>query len=600
MLFLQLVMILIITIDALTHPHLIKLSPAKSWLDSKILILRNHFRSPYGSLTLITTLLLLLTSMGIRYYTPISDFDDKMYRASTPLYWTQNKSIFRFPTANERKNVFLMGTGFINLWPSLFQLSEQNTRVFYWLGYPLLVIYLLAFAYVFSKNVTLSATIGLLFTSTPIVSSYFTHTMIQESWGAIVLLCYGYFLFASVRVHEPSMLQKLLFSLGLTAGLLPFMKLSFAYFLIPIIASLFIYHRHVRRIVMITVGLLISIILSGYLFLSVQNFGLYGSPFGTIEFQRTHRSELSLSQIRTNSSRFIALLFEFPWFSSYITKRYTETTLPIATFLGANTPLSMENEDDWIGQYAYSLASPNQNFSLGGILWLAIIFLTIVHIVLGYKTHSLSKERVVTFFFILAVFVFVVDSRWAEGSNIPCRHLISAYALFIGCSVFYANQLLFLYRRGVGILFLVLLFFSSSQLFLSNMNILDSWWNQDLITTNSHRFVNMWPYPDSLLINATPTTYLLVESQDSNDYPLFWYDGYQHNTVHLISGDEDQPLEKLALTIKQRALKTGSSHIILYDQSNELAQILEKEMPDSTIDVPPSDVSLTIVQLKLR
>ena len=71
-----------------------------------------HIQCSFPSIILLITILFFLVLSGwLRALTPTLSFDDVAYRASAPMHWIQNQSIFRFPTLVEHKNVFLFGTG---------------------------------------------------------------------------------------------------------------------------------------------------------------------------------------------------------------------------------------------------------------------------------------------------------------------------------------------------------------------------------------------------------------------------------------------------------------------------------------------------------
>ena len=73
---------------------------------SKIKLLNIDY---FEYLLISVVFLTIFSSFLIRFFTPTSDFDDKMYRSSAPLIWINNQSMFRDNFHNQNMNIFAMG-----------------------------------------------------------------------------------------------------------------------------------------------------------------------------------------------------------------------------------------------------------------------------------------------------------------------------------------------------------------------------------------------------------------------------------------------------------------------------------------------------------
>lgn len=558
-----------VLLDLWKNPLKVTLPATHTAFKTSAMLFKKSFDHSYVWLTTYLITILLLSSFGIRLTTPVSNRDDKMYRISAPLYWTQEKSIFRFPTLNERKNTFLMGSGLITLWPGVFHTSERTIQMFYWIGFPILTLLLLAFCLQFTKSSSVIATILLSFISAPLIFTYFTDSHVQELWLSAILLSYAHYLFSFAQSDNPP--KRLSILLGISFILLPFLKLSALYYVISLFGVVILYHRQTRHIFWILAGALFGFILSGFFILSIQNTIIYGSPLGSKDFQQSHRAALSLEEAHTNIARFTSTLLEIPLISTVLSRGYTERIEPLVQFIGAKRVLTDEKTQLWIGVYNFDVPVPNRYFSLGGVFWLFVICASVIYAAKHISPNApFSKRNMVVLLFIVSIIIEIIDVRWADRSGVPYRHLLAAYALMLGCVTIYTNYYGTAVVRFIASLCILLSILSATQLLFFNINELDKWWMTPEKIAPAQMDQTIWPYPKDIL--KPGNTYLLVETQDTIDYPLY----SNNNHVEYIHSAPNVSASEYAHRIIRRAKEIHATYIVLFNQENDLIAQLEK------------------------
>jgi len=486
-------------------------------------------------LIIILTLILLL-SLLIRNKSPVYQFDDKMYRASTPLFWIQNKSVFRFETFNQRKNVFLYGSGLVYMWPMLFQVNENIALILYWLAFPLSILVIYYFSEFFTNKVTVRLFSAVIYAITPIIFEYYSYSLVQESWLGLLLLSSVYFLFLDLKSESKT--KEISICVGLILGLLGFIKLT-GWFYFPIFLLSYFYvfkYKAINKLKYVFIGFIISFFITGNFLAVYQNIKLYSSPFGSVGFQQEHLSDRSLKTIKIQAARIPFLFLEFPVFSKYLTEKVENFFQVNSKILGATAFLVKENENWWIGKYQYDLSPINKRFSVGGIIW----FFSPLVVLYFYKKNSkmnINYFVYLTFFSIVILQLFI--TKWAEGSDVPSRHLLSSY--LIACSFFPLIFSLFdkYLSRKISYIFLCLLLIISMQRLLFEIENLDKLLKPSLDPSPDRiTKTQQYPYEDFLNWLEEPTSFLVEELPATQDYSLFWYKGSPQNKVYLTYNSE--------------------------------------------------------------
>ena len=532
--------------------------------------IRKYFPyQPFNFLTVMMCLCIfffLLSSLVLRTHTSLLDFDDNQYRASTPLYWVQNQSIFRFQTANQRKNIFILGSGLIYLWPNLFHLPQESGNLVYWLAFPLtsIAIYLLAGDFTKQRELKLLNVFVLI--SSPIFFYFSTYTLIQESWLGLILISFIYFLITDIRTSKQK--KSASFWVGTSLAVAVFIKITGIYYMPALLIYFLIKENRLKRILCVSAGFLLGLFLSGTVVLTIQNIQLYGSFLGTKEFYQAHEAHFSELQITTHLKRLPFLFLDFPLFSSSLTHIAQQKINALAQTMGASATLPEEDTAWWWGKYTYRLTYPNTVYSVNGIIWVSLIFYCFILCVRKIRKREFIPKEYVIFILISGAWVVeVLTIRWAEGANLPYRHLLSAFCL--GISFF---CLFFPKKYSRLTLAFVFIFFVISGLppLLKELGKLQN------IDKNYSAPMQEAYYPSFLDTIQQPISYLLVEEQNTRDYPFFWLHSQQLNRVYLFNPvHRDGPV--FISEIISEGSRTGATYIVVPHLSQQNSNLLIQE-----------------------
>ena len=490
---------------------------------SKIKVLNIDY---FEYLLISVVFLTIFSSFLIRFFTPTSDFDDKMYRSSAPLIWINNQSMFRDNFHNQNMNIFAMGSGLIYLWPNLFQLGDQAATVLYWISFPLVTAYIYVFSGEFTKSKKIKLICVLLYISTPATMHYFTNTLVQEGWLTLILLSYGYFIMVNLKNEKNT--EFIL--LGIILGVLLFLKINTLVFVVCL--SVFLFKREFfRKYMLILLGFFISVTLSGYLLLFTQNVIIYQNPFGTKDFIDYHRSFISPRQILIYTFRIPFALFEPPVFSYELGKKINNLVNTVAERIGV-TYILPDEEKYSQGMSKYSLDIPNRKFSLIGLAWFFIIFFSLIKIAKNRHSNTI----VINFIFLLfsfGAYIQVITLKWMEGSFIPYRHLISTLGVITGLFAVYLERNFKSISKVIQTILIMLLLFSSTERILINKDMLDQIFMEENLTDKNRDKKFLFPFEIFLMFLDKPTSILLIGEEETPMSPLFWYKGKNVNRVFM-------------------------------------------------------------------
>lgn len=496
---------------------------------------------------LIAICVVLVGVVGyFRYVIPNYHFDEMSYRASAPLHWIENKSMNRFPTENERKNVFIMGSGMVYMLPLVFGGSEVTGRIIYFAAYPLLLIVTYLFLSYVTEDITVRLLSVVIIASTPLFMILSASTLVQETWLAVVGVCYLYFLYSDLASNNKNVALSCM--AGVSLAVLIFIKISAWVYITPLLLYVFLIRKVKNKLWVVLCSFTVTLLATGFFTYLYQNILLYGHPFGSLSFRSIHLADISFIQLLTHAVRFPFLFIEPPLFSLDVSVMVGQIGNSVATFFGATRLLPME-EQNWTGNYYYSLPVPNQHFGLAGCLILIGIIYCLV-IILRRKIPSRQQNILVNIFLLLVTgsFIQVLVTRWAQIADIPYRHLLSfvltsSFAVSIVLSVLRKRR----YLYGIVIAYIVLS--SVWEIVQFYLTVSPRHVYMTGVSNNDSLFY-LTSYTGYIAQLDKPKSFLVVDHSVLLDLPLFWYKGQYRNSIHLIqqqSDSVDQYVQRIAV-----------------------------------------------------
>lgn len=379
--------------------------------------------------------LLLVTSLIYSFQIPLEDYVDYLYRASAPLHWVQNGSIFRFQTVDERKNILLMGSGLIYFWPNLFISGEKIAKLFYWTAFPLTCLLLFLFIKRFTDNIFKAIAGVSLFVSTPIIFNFFTTSLIQETWLSSLIISFVYFLIESIK-EKTNRKYLLLGIVGVSFSLLIFIKISSVFLSLTLLIYLFEYPRLLWKNMSVVFGwFLIGGIFSGLFLLLYQNYMIYKNPFGSDELRNLAVStDNTIQKYWTRTSRIPFVYMEFPTYSKNISSYLEGNLRELTTLVGADNTIinksTGENEP-----YKYHLTPKQIHFSIGGLLILIAFVRIFLAKILKEKTLIRRDVGVILVLLFISLTMELNTFLWQESFILPYRHLLAYYSVLLAISL---------------------------------------------------------------------------------------------------------------------------------------------------------------------
>ena len=521
----------------------------------------------------------LLTAIGVtlgasfclRAVTPTVSFDDVVYRASTPLYWIQHNSIFRFPSTMEHKNIFLYGTGVLHMWPNLFQAGELVTNLLFWTAFPIITFLIYIVCSLFTKNRNYIFLTILLFITAPIIFRNATMILIQEMWLGVILLSCMYTIINIFQTKQT--LSPLVWGyLGFSFGILPLIKPTGWFY--TALLLLFVKKKFIKRIPIILTGFLISIIVSGYLLLLSQNYYLYGSPGGSKSFTTIHTAALSFKQLYIHTIRLPFLFLKLPCYANTCFSSIDNGVQKTVSFIHADTLLDKEDTENWIGAFQYTLADPDKNFGIGGIIWFFLILLSLSDLYsLIIKKKSLSIDQLLLLSITGIVLIQLYLIRWEDHSGVPYKHLIGVFAItMLFCYRLCTYIDTRIYRYGSTIICIGMLLLSI-PLFTNTMQSIYTWTHNPTIEMIHAMRLQENPYNNLLPTIPSHSNILIIEPFNAPDYQLFASNTNQWNNVYLYTIPFDNIDEHTIQDMHQQVVMNNIQYIFIQDHS-ELIQVL--------------------------
>jgi len=497
----------------------------------------------------------IIFSYLLRRHVPTSLFDEIAYRASAPLYWIQHKSIFRFTSVIQHKNVFIYQSGIVYMWPILMHAGENVANVFFWSLYPATIILIFLLSRRFTTKLSIQILPPLLYAIAPIIFKNYSTSLSQELLLAPMLLSATYFLLESL--NNKAISQRIFILLGIIFGLLPQIKPTASAYLILGLPLYTIPTGRSKIFLYLSIGMLSSFILTGYIFILVQNTRLYGTPGGTTEFIQDHTASVSMYQLITHLKRIPFTFLKIPCYSSTCTSGIDSFMQLLSSKSGATNILRDEDTiPPTIGIFTYTSNDLDRNFGFGGIALCVILLLSCVDLTRTIiKKTPLSKIQLLQLSFTATFLVQILFTRWQDLRGVPYRHVIALFAL--GC-VFSTR----IFQRIKAKLPLVIqyiligcILLTTAKLFSKSINSIHELINPD--TSNTMGIIHPEPplYLDFLSKITAPSCILLIEPFGIPDYPFFWFNNQPINRVYL-SADLSNLSETEAYSYLNKTIKS--------------------------------------------
>ena len=527
-------------------------------------------------------IIIIETSLISRLTIPVVHFDDLMYRGSTPLHWIQNKSILPFETLNERKNVYLYGSGLIYMWPLIFNVHEKIAQIFYWLSLPLGVVFFQIAFKAISNRRRLRLMITLLFVTSPYIFSFFSKSLIQELWITTTLLSYIYYIFTLLTTKEKLEIKNLSLLIGITSLTLVMIKINtLVYLLLPflVLKGLKNYWFIAKKII---VTFIFLFLISGYSYTVFNNWQHFGSPLGSNGFRKITVAIFSPKQIATHLIRLPFIFFDPPVFSKKASETLNLSMNTLASYVDANYVLPGEEQKNWISSFKYKNIWPNERCGLAGIATFLIFWAAMGKFIFTKNSHSKLLVN-----FSALVIAQILYIRWAEGSLLPYRHLLSVIPIFLLFSDFIFPQIKSKkYQKIIPIIIATTLIIVIIPFHLSVITTLKE--NRVFYDSFKKKTSQIQAKDEKL-----PQPRLLIfEDQNFTDYFFFFNNGYQKNKVFLFTERWKYNNKDLENKITEIIKNQDINYLVFNDTDVELAKVLSVFGTTEMIHQGPNHTSI--------
>jgi hypothetical protein len=460
--------------------------------------------------------MMLLTGLE-KLFLPVSNIDDRMYRASRAGYWLQERTLALPDLHNDRLTAFPPGGSLPFFWAILFTRDEIAGQVAMWLAYPLVAAGL--FVLLREARLSRAASVlgALVYCFTPIVLLH-TRGVQPEQWFALFTVGCGFWVLRAARGRRCAAVAAVgwaclfaVLAVNVRATALPLVVM------VLLLAPLLAKGRRLRATACGVAGGAVALAFSGLGLILVNNVRLYGAPFGSPSFRRVHTSDVSLRQLRTHAGRAIVVLMEPPLLTSERARRgWEDLSNRVLDGLGADQWLPHE-EEVWPGHWVPQAKRVAENYSLPGWLWLPGLAVALAGALWRFARRPGGRFRwrpapllaLLSTPFFLAV---VLGVRWM---GLMPRFWIAPYALGVAVlAILFAGAAR--RRRWVGCVgvALVLIFAIPAAWVRAR-----SFWT-DVTHPPAEEAIDE-PYAEPLARIPDGSRILLAAGQSARDYPLF-------------------------------------------------------------------------------
>ncbi|HEX8521666.1 MAG TPA: hypothetical protein VF669_05365, partial [Tepidisphaeraceae bacterium] len=310
-----------------------------------------QFRATWSMRLMLTAMLLMAAVTGIeRFVLPVSHIDDRMYFASRAAYWMQNRSALHFDTHNQRQIIFPIGATVPFFWPLLFTRSEAAGQLVFWLAYPLLGpgIYLVLRQVRASRVVATTGALLLMFTPQVLAQTRGAHS---ELWVALFSVGTAYWALAAWTSEHQRVRNLALAAVFATVAVstrITAMPLLVSVLIMPMVIGA---RGRGRAFAGAVAGLILGIVLSGWLLTLIENGRVFRNPLGPAPIRRLHTADHGLRQLTVHTARFLVTIYEPPLLATHdAVAAYPQEVNRLMERLQLGVPLPGEG-DRWPGPY---------------------------------------------------------------------------------------------------------------------------------------------------------------------------------------------------------------------------------------------------------
>jgi len=394
------------------------------------------FKKPKKKLGLILLTLIgiiIFLSLTRRILTPIFHLDVLRYHASRVLYWSQHKSLFFYPTNNDRQLIFPFGSELIFSWGVLFIKTEFIARLIYWLAFPLLAIGTFTILMVLGTSLIISLLGVAVVISMPVVFNYGI-TLKPLIWTILFSLGIGYW---SIRIYDTSVRNRNVIFWFATYCVLAVNTKTVNLIAIPAgtvaILVIILFHKYYenkkfyfrKTLTEFVIYVTIILLISGLGLLFVSNLIYFNHPLGSDSRRSESIADFSFYQIYVHTVRFGAILLEIPtpWYDDKLIRHIGNKLIH---FINADKPLPKELNWHMVGHYKYRYSVPNdfssyaRSFGIAGFLYILMI-MSSIKIIKNKNSLKRISGYLIIFTFLLLTTLYI--PRWMTNSGATRRFL---------------------------------------------------------------------------------------------------------------------------------------------------------------------------------
>jgi hypothetical protein len=450
-----------------------------------------------------------------QFFLPVSNIDDRNYRAARAAYWLQDHTLILHDLNNDRDIAFPPGGSLPFFWAILFSRSETAGLIATWLAYPLVACGMVTLLREMKLSRAISLIGALVLCFTPIVLLQ-TRGLAPEMWLVLMTIGCGFWCVRAFRsraiaagaIAASSIFAVLAINVRTTAIPLLVIVLIFA-LLLPGM-------NRRRALAGAILGGMLALVFSGLGLILLNNMHEFGHPLGSSAFRHVHEADFGPVQLRTHFGRMIVALIDPPLVPDLRWRiRLEDFDHQLLRWLGARNQLPMEDQP-WPGHWSPQVKPFAENFSIPGMLWLPALIVALLgagyRIMFSRRSIRFTPPQILALLSIpfLLLVVFVV--RWM---GLMPRFWIAPYALGVAVTVALLARLANR-RAWTSAVCIILILLTAVPAGLVRAR---AFWVD--VTHPPLEAEIQEPYEGALAQIPPGSRILLVAGQGSRDYPLF-------------------------------------------------------------------------------